>query len=136
MTEGRPTEPQDVAEVARLVDRLGSADIRWNGTFYGLMPTIVGDAARQLLASGAIAIPRLVDALEDESRFVAAHVLLTMLSGVEYPTAPWNGLEVELSADGEVRIDPDQRFKLGRHWRTWQGITPRPRSILPDLNQK
>lgn len=72
---GRPTEPQDVAEVACLVDRLGSADIRWNGTFYGLMPTIVGDAARQLLASGAIAIPPLVDALEDESRFVAAHVV-------------------------------------------------------------
>ena len=134
MTEHRPTEPRDAAEVARLVDQLSGADIRWNGTFYGLMPTIVSDAARQLLASGAI--PQLIGALEDESRFVAAHVLLTMLSGVEYPTTPWNGLEVKLSADGEVRIDPDQRFKLARYWRTWHGITPRPRSILPDPNQK
>jgi hypothetical protein len=129
MTERRETEPENPADVVRLVDQLGNADIHWNGTFYGLMPSVVGDAARQLLNSDAVAIARLVDALEDESKFVAAHVLLTMLSGVEYHTAPWNGLEIELSAEDEVRIDPRQRFELARRWRAWQGVTPRPRSL-------
>lgn len=132
MTENRPTESSDLSDVARFVDQLSNADIRWNGTFYGLIPIIVGDAARQLLASGTAAIPQLVDALEDESKFVAAHVLLTMLSGVEYHTAPWNGLEIELSADDDVRTDPHQRFELARRWRAWQEVTPRPRSLLPE----
>jgi hypothetical protein len=132
MTEHCPTEPRDMPDVARLVGQLSNADIRWNGTLYGLVPTIVSDAARQLLASGAVAIPQLVGALEDESRFVAAHVLLTMLFGVEYHTAPWNGLEIELSADDEVRIDPRQRFELARRWRAWQGAAPRPRSLMPE----
>jgi hypothetical protein len=132
MTEHHPTEPRDLLDVVRLVDQLSNADVRWNGTLYGLVPTIVGDSARQLLARGDDAIPRIIDALEDESKFVAAHVLLTMLSGVEYHTAPWNGLEIDLSAGDEVRIDPRQRFELARRWRAWQGVTPRPRSLLPE----
>lgn len=132
MTEHRPTGPPGPSEAARLIDRLDNGDIHWNGTFYGLVPTIVGDAARRLLASGTAAIPLLVGALEDESRFVAAHVLLTMLSGIEYRSAPWNGLEVDVSAHDEVRIDPRQRFELARRWRAWQSATPRPRSLTPD----
>lgn len=129
MTEHCPTEPRDLPDVDRLVDQISNADIRWNGTFYGLVPTIVSDAARQLLASGAVAIPQLICALEDDSRFVAVHVLLTMLSGVEYHTAPWNGLEIELSAEGEVRIDVRQRFELARRWRAWQQTIPHPRTL-------
>ena len=68
MTERRSTEPENPADVVRLVDQLGNADIHWNGTFYGLMPTIVGDAARQLLKSDAVAIARLIDALDDGQR--------------------------------------------------------------------
>lgn len=125
-------EPRDLPSIASLVDRLSNAGVRWDGTYFGLVPTIESDAARQLLASGALAIPQLVDALEDESRFVAAHVLLTMLSGVEHQTAPWNGLDVDLSADGEVRIDPRQRFELARRWRAWEGVRAHPRSLLPE----
>jgi hypothetical protein len=115
-----------------LVDRLGNGDIGWDGTLDEFLPTIVGDPARQLLAVGDDAVPRLISALEDESKFVALHVLLTMLSGVEYHSAPWNGLEIELADDNEVRIDPRQRFELARRWRAWQGSTPRPRSLLPE----
>jgi hypothetical protein len=129
MTEHHTTEPHILPDVAGLVDQLGNADIRWNGTFYGLMPTIVGDGAKQLLASGSVAIPGLVSALEDESKFVAAHVLLTLLSGVEYHTAPWNGLEVELRAENEVHIDSRQRFELARRWLAWQQSEPHPRSL-------
>src|SRR5262245_16455033 len=132
MTEHRPTEPPDLSDATRLVDQLSNADIHWDGTFYGPMPTIVSDAARRLLAIGDDAVPLLISALENESQFVAAHVLLTLLSGVEYQTAPWNGLEIELSDDGEVRIDPRQRIELARRWRAWQGVTPRPRSLLPE----
>jgi hypothetical protein len=67
--------------------------------------------------------------LEDESRFVAAHVLLTLLSGVKYQTIPWNGLEVNLPPDGRARIDAGQRFELARRWRAWQEAAPHPRSL-------
>jgi hypothetical protein len=118
--------------ITGLIERLNNADIGWDGTFIGLVPTIVSDPARQLLTSGEIAIPHLVRALEDESKFVAAHVLLTLLSAVEYHTTPWNGLDVDLSTDGQARFDVRQRFELARRWRHWQQATPRPRSLFPE----
>jgi hypothetical protein len=129
MTASNPSEPLASADVARMIDHLNNADIRWDGTPIGLVPTVVGDSARQLLASGSAAVPHLVSALEDESKFVTAHVLLTLLSAVEYQTMPWNGLVIELSAGGEARIDPRQRFELVRRWRAWQQATPRPRTL-------
>src|SRR4051794_22310271 len=88
MTEHNSSESQGSA-VARLIEHLSNADIRWDGTFVGLVPSIVSDSARQLFDIGDDAIPQLINALEDESKFVAAHVLLTLLSGVEYNTSPW-----------------------------------------------
>ena len=120
------------AGIARMIDRLRNADIHWDGTFVGLVPTIVNDSARRLLASGDAAIPLLVDALQDESKFVAAHVLLTLLSGIEYHTTPWNGLAVEISPDGQARFDTRQRFELFRSWQDWQQTMPRPRSLRPE----
>lgn len=129
MTEHRSTELEDPTAAAGLVDRLNNADVRWDGTFVGLVPTIVSETARQLLAAGDDAVPQLVNALDDETKFVTAHVLLTLLSGVEYHTAPWNGLAIELSPDGEVCIDPRQQFALARRWRAWQQAAPHPRSL-------
>jgi NADPH-dependent ferric siderophore reductase len=117
--------------IGRLIDRLDNADIRWEGSYAGLLPTVEGAAARQLLAAGETAMPDLIAALDDESRFVVAHVLLTMLSGVEHDMLPWNGLVVELAADGAVRIDAGQRFVLARRWRDWARSVPRPRSLPP-----
>jgi len=128
MTEHRPAEPSDPATIARLVDQLSNADIRWDGTYVGLVPTILSDAGRRLLEIGDGAIPQLLGALEDENRFVAAHMLLTTLSGVEYHTEPWNGLAIEL-ADGNAHVDPRQRFELARRWRAWQQTTPPPRAL-------
>ena len=132
MTEPDSTEPSGPANIARMIDRLNNADIRWDGTLVGLVPTPVGDPARQLLASGDAAIPSLIGAFGDESKFVAAHVLLTMLSAVEYPTSPWNGLEIDLGPGGQVRFDVQQRFGLARRWRAWYRATPRPRSLPPE----
>jgi len=112
-----------------MIDHLNNADIRWDGTLVGLVPMIVSNAAYQVLASGDVVIPALMSALEDESKFVAAHVLLTLLSGVEYHTMPWNGLKIDLLPDGQAQFDADQRFELMRRWRTWQQATPHPRSL-------
>ena len=132
MTEANSVEASGPANIARMIDDLNNAAISWDATFAGLVPTVVGDSARRLLACGDAAIPLLVDALEDESKFIAAHVLLTVLSGVEYYTTPWNGLEVDLSADGQARFDSRQRLELARLWRAWIQATPRPRSLLPE----
>ncbi|NLW35343.1 hypothetical protein [Syntrophorhabdus aromaticivorans] len=129
MTPQNPTEPPDSAAIARIADRLRNADIRWDGTLIGFMPTVVSDSARQLLFSGEAVIPHLISALEDDSKFVAAHVLLTLVSGVEYRTRPWNGLNVDLLPDGQVKFDAAQRFELARRWRDWQQSTPHPQSL-------
>jgi hypothetical protein len=114
-----------------LIRRLANADIRWDGSYAGLLPAVEGDSARQLLAAGEAAIPHLFGAMGDPSKFAAAHVLLTLLSGVEHDAVPWNGLAVELSADGAVRIGPAQRFELAGRWRAWAQATPRPRALPP-----
>jgi hypothetical protein len=129
MTEANSFGTPDSVAIARIIDHINNADIRWDGTFVGLVPAIVSDSASRLLASGDIAVPQLVGALEDESKFVVAHVLLTLLSGVEHQTAPWNGLSVDLSPAGQARFDVRQRFELGRRWRAWQQATPHPRSL-------
>jgi len=129
MTELNSTEPLAPANIADMIGRINNADIRWDGTLVGLFPTIVSDSAHQLLVSGYVAIPQLVGVLEDKSKFVVAHVLLTLLSGVEHHTTPWNGLNVDLSPSGQARFDVSQRFELGRRWRAWQQATPRPRSL-------
>ena len=129
MTEHDLSQSMDPATIARLVDQLSNEDIRWDGTLVGFVPTIVSDSARLLLTNSDAAIPQLVSALEDESKFVPAHVLLTLLSGVEYQTMPWNGLKVDLSADGKAHIDKRQRFELARRWGAWQKATPHPRSL-------
>jgi len=129
MTEIDFSQPQDPATIAPMVEHLNNSDIHWDGTLVGLVPTIISDSARQLLAAGDVAIPQLVGALEDESKFVAAHVLLTQLSAVEYHTSPWNGLRIDLLPDGRARFDVHQRFELARRWRAWQQATPRPRSL-------
>jgi hypothetical protein len=122
-------QPYDAARVARLIGQLSNSDIEWDGSIVGLLPRVIGDAARQLAQAGELAIPALVEAVDDDSMFVAIHVLLTLLSGVEYPTIPWNGLEVELVPAQAPRIDPAQRGVLSSRWRAWLASTPRPRAL-------
>jgi hypothetical protein len=98
---------------------LGNDDVRWDGTLVGLQPTVVGDAARRLLTADEDVIPSLVAAVGDESKFVVVHVLLTLLTGAEQVQPGWNGLRVDLTADGESRIDPEQRFELARRWQAY-----------------
>ena len=103
---------------SQLVAQIRNSDITWDGTYFGLMPRIDGRSSREVLAFGSASEPALLKALGDVERFAAAHVLLTHLNGgsVETSGAAWNGLRVELSADGSVTLDPEQRAELKAHW--------------------
>jgi len=99
---------------------LSNADVRWHGTRAGLTPQL-SDRASEIVDLGESAIPALMEALEDPNAFVAAHVLLTMIAGIGYATFPsWNGLVVDLDADGVPRIDPAQRRAIADRWRQWR----------------
>jgi hypothetical protein len=117
--------------VTTLLADLSNSNVQWDGNRFGLMPTLSGAAANQLLDMGPAALPALLEALSDPDKFVSAHVVLTKLSGVEYQSFPaWNGLEVILSADGTVSIDPAQQPVLIERWRRWYQTEPHP-AVLP-----
>jgi hypothetical protein len=113
------------------IDELSNSEIEWEGTYIGLTPILTGAKAQQVAEMGKQVIPQLLAVLADEGKFVAAHVLLTRLSGVEYQAFPsWNGLAVDMAADGTVTIYPEQRFDLARRWEQWYHTEPRP-NVLP-----
>ncbi|WP_394825662.1 hypothetical protein [Pendulispora albinea] len=116
----------------RSVRALSNHHVIWDGNSFGLTPTLTAEAAKSLSEWGD-ALPALVAALSDPDRFVAAHVLLTQLSGVEHGTFPlWNGLAVELRADGTTVIHPEQRFELARRWERWMKASPHPKTLPPE----
>jgi len=110
---------------AAAVAKIRNSDISWDGTFVGLVPRITGAGSAEVLKLRDSAIPALVGALDDADRFAAAHVLLTQIqmAGVDRPlsASQWNGLRVELSADGSVRVYPEQREELKAFWRARKG---------------
>src|SRR6266566_1137917 len=64
---------------------LRNTDVRWDGNVFGLMPRAEGTPADELLKGNCTnAIPLLVAALSEKEKYIAAHVLLTVLSGVKY----------------------------------------------------
>ena len=107
------------AETARLAARLDNADVDWDGTYSGLMPRVRGEAAERLIEFGPAADSALVRALGDPHRFAAAHVVLTTIhvTELELSASEWNGLRVDLPADGRTRLFPEQRAELQRRWR-------------------
>ena len=106
------------AAVGRL---LAAGDVGWSGTDLGLMPQLSDDDERLVQELDEGDIPALLDALDREETFVKAHVLMTRLTGVEHETAPtWNGLAVDIRADGSVHVDPSQRPALAERWRRKQ----------------
>jgi len=106
------------ATVARL---LATGDVSWDGTDLGLLPQMSAEDERLVHELDEGDIPALVDALNRPQTFVKAHVLLTRLTGVERETFPtWNGLAVDIAADGSIHVDPSQRPAIVERWRRWQ----------------
>jgi hypothetical protein len=117
MTTGQEGASPERTET--LVQLLSNDDIRWDGTAIGLLPEVTGDSAKELLESGGEIVPQLMKALEDPSKFIAAHVLLTLITKVQYSSLPWNGLALDISADNKVSVDPDSRAAILRQWQDW-----------------
>ncbi|MGV8966276.1 MAG: hypothetical protein ACOH2F_08350 [Cellulomonas sp.] len=105
------------ATVARL---LATGDVRWDGSDLGLLPHLPAEDERLVLTLDEDDIPALVDALDRPQTFVKAHVLLTRLTEVERETFPtWNGLAVDIAADGSILVDPSQRPAIVERWQRW-----------------
>lgn len=116
--------------MAELIQNISNDDIRWDANFAGLAPTVTGDAATHLPEIGENAVAELLIALSDPEKFVSAHVLLTQMTGMEHEVFPtWNGLTVDIQADGTVDIPSGQRSVLANRWRKWHQISPRPRKL-------
>jgi hypothetical protein len=120
----------------QLPDPLPTNDaVEWTGQRFGLHPYLdVGSELGSAGPGGVEALaPRLVGVLREPDRFVVAHVLLTRLTKVAHPTFPdWNGLAVELAADGSAHVDPAQREVLARRWAAWLATVPHPPQLPPD----
>ncbi len=100
-----------------MVAQIRNEHVTWDGNYLGLRVRTLGESEQRVLAAGASCRPFLVEALNDESRYVAAHVLLTKMERT-YPlsAAEWNHLRVELHADGRVEIPDGQRPQIQRLW--------------------
>jgi hypothetical protein len=102
----------------------------WVGGTGGIKPILSG--ATLELANEECdprTIPWLIEALDDDKRDIAAHVVLTVVSGMSFEVdgAHWNGVRVRLSADGSVSARISNRVQNKKDWENrWQN-TYRPR---------
>lgn len=107
------------AEVVALA--LAGGAVAWDGTDLGLVPRLPAEEEGLAVDLDEGDVPVLVDALDSAETFVTAHVLLTRLAGGPSETFPtWNGLAVEIAADGSTHVDPDQRPAIAERWRRWR----------------
>jgi hypothetical protein len=121
-------------EMRHSLDGLSNADIQWHGTRAGFSPELACEKVAQLADIGDVEIPELLALLSDEQAFVAAHLILTRLSGVEYQSFPlWNGLEIDIAPDGTAIVDSAQRIALARRWKRWYDSNPHP-AVLPEAD--
>jgi len=105
-------------ELQLQISQLANSDIIWEGTTFGLYPAIMDKAAQNILKQGERAAPGLREALSDTNKFAAAHVLLTIIGKKEFPASAehWNGLRVDLEADGTVKLHPEQMDEIKKMW--------------------
>ena len=97
---------------------ISNADVAWDGTDLGIMPKVTRQGVLDVLASPDCSAPFLVDALLDPNRYVVAHVLLTDLSNEPWggDGGAWNGLHVQLYADGRTTFEGNDRQQLHTIW--------------------
>ena len=100
------------------VQRLSNHDVQVDGNIIGLDVRIDGKAAEEIAKLGTIANASLQSALDDPKRFAAAHVHLTKINQNRYfvSASHWNGLELDLFADGSVDFHLEQIPKLKQYW--------------------
>jgi hypothetical protein len=120
------------------VQKIRNSDVRWSGDATGLCPKFSG-ASKRVLTGQSVDFNGLVGALADERRYIAAHAVLSTLTGyviepqlggidpltgkalpgTEEALGKFNGLRVDLRADGTVAIPENQRANIARKWKEW-----------------
>jgi hypothetical protein len=92
-------------------------DVRWRTDFAGPSATL-SDRAVRVLSYGPALRPHLIDALERESQYVVAHVMMTTLQGSRFPTTmtTWNGLTVVAGPEGKIVAGPGQQPEIRALW--------------------
>jgi hypothetical protein len=113
VSENRPERRKPSVEAD--LRKLSNDDVDWDGNVFGLWPRVNARGER-VAAAGANAIRPLRRALRDPGKYVAAHVLLTWLTGPYCSSgSAFNGLRVTLHADGRTTI-ADQRAEIEKFW--------------------
>jgi hypothetical protein len=91
--------------------------IVWAANSMGLRVYAVGAPELKLLQSGPSCRRYVVEALADESRYVAAHVILTQMEpGYSFSPTEWNHLRVIVHPDGRTEIPDEQRAEIQKLW--------------------
>ena len=100
-----------------LVARIHNDHICWNGSYFGLIVCGIGETEQHVLRCGPACRTSLIAALSDESRFVAAHVLPTMMEQGPFALSvtEWNHLKVDITANG-VEIHAGQMTEIQKLW--------------------
>jgi len=110
--------PSTLSHAAR---SLHNSDVSWGlSGIAGLVAHVDSPGAKVLLRAGRRSNPALLVLLDDPDRFVAAHVLLTVINcreGIDTSSGnTYNTLKLDdLTSAGPV-IAPDQQVQLRRYW--------------------
>src|SRR5437879_3837575 len=97
---------------------ISNSDVAWDGSDLGIIAQIPKSAVLNLLDAPDCSAPALVAALLDPDRYVVAHVLLTDLLNEPWrgDGGAWNGLRVQLYADGKTGFERNDLQKLHEIW--------------------
>jgi hypothetical protein len=106
-------------ETLQLLCDMKNSDVFWSGTYFGIMPTKLIGASLLLLHVQEDINALLIDALIDEDKYVAAHVLLTARTSNSIPAVRggYNGLKVQLNSDGSGSFDGNNLLELQKFWK-------------------
>lgn len=106
-------------DILQLISDMRNDDVVWHGTSIGIWPSEVTGATLLLQNIQANITPLLIDELENQDKYVAAHVLLTFRTSTSFPArrGEWNGLKIQLFSDGSVTFEGNDLIQLQEYWR-------------------
>ncbi len=105
-------------DTKELILNMHNSDVKWNDSLFVFVPEFNGPT-RALHSIDEPIEPLLVEALLDEERYVAAHVLLTMRTErgpVSAEPENWNGLQMQLLPDGVITYEGNDLESLHQQW--------------------
>jgi hypothetical protein len=120
----RPDPPMEISDdPAKLLAPLTNESLRWSRTARGPEPYFPDTFNRNRIVprldnAGGETTNILIAMLDDPARFVVAHVLLTRRAQqpVQQTSTSWNGMTVEIDANNNGIVRPEERVKLQALW--------------------